>query len=85
MNILIISAALGALAGCTSTVWNHPTRGTATLQQDLEECKRRAMQEAMDHDPHTGNMLPVQEQVHQCLRAQGYIQRQRGDGGEGRR
>lgn len=66
---------LGLMASCGITRWEHPVKGIGGLQQDLAACEARARQGALEGDPHTGNVLSVQDHIDECLQARGYIKR----------
>ena len=69
---------LGADGGCGITGWDHPVKGIGSLQQDLVACEERAKRVAQEGDPHTGNVLTVQDHIDECLEARGYVKRSRG-------
>ncbi len=68
---------LGLMTGCGKTVWEHPVKGFEGLQQDLAVCEERAGQAAQEGDPHTGNVLSVQDHIDDCLQVRGYVKRSR--------
>jgi ferredoxin len=47
MKALFICLTLGLLAGCATTVWEHPTRGMAYFERDRSECEQQAANEEM--------------------------------------
>lgn len=65
----------GLPIGCATTVWEHPEKGTANLQEDLAQCEERARHAAQEGDPHTGNVLSMQDHLNECLEARGYLKR----------
>ncbi len=69
---------LGVMTGCGMSVWEHPVKGTGSLQQDLAACEERARQVAQEGDPHTGNVLSMQDHINECLQVHGYVKRSRG-------
>lgn len=73
--LIYAGCVLGLLMGCGKTVWEHPVKGTGSLQQDLAECEERARHAAQEGDPHTGNVLSMQDHINECLEAHGYVKR----------
>ncbi|MEP7150519.1 MAG: hypothetical protein ABI856_02330 [Nitrospira sp.] len=53
-------------------------KGIGGLQQDLAACGERATQGGQEGDPHTGNVLSVQDYIDECLQARGYVKRSGG-------
>ena len=66
---------LGVMAGCGVTRWEHLMKGIGVLQQDMAACEARAKQSGQEGDPHTGNMLSLQDHIDECLQARGYVKR----------
>ena len=66
---------LGLMAGCGKTVWEHPVKGAGSLPQDLTACEEGAREAAQEGDPHTGNVLSVQDHIDECLQIHGYVKR----------
>lgn len=66
------------MTGCGSTVWEHPVKGTGSLQQDIADCTELAEHAVQEGDPHSGNVLPLQEHINGCLQGRGYVQRSGG-------
>jgi hypothetical protein len=65
------------MTGCGKTVWEHPAKGTRSLQQDLATCEQWARQVAQEGDPHTGDVLSTQDHINECLQVHGYVERSR--------
>jgi hypothetical protein len=65
------------MTGCGKTVWEHPSKGSESFQQDLTACEKLAREAAQEGDPHTGNVLSVQDHINECLQVHGYVKRSR--------
>lgn len=76
--VMSAGTVVGLSIGCTQTVWEHPVKGTKSLQQDMAECEERAGHAAQEGDPHTGNVLSKQDYITECLEAYGYSKRSGG-------
>jgi hypothetical protein len=73
MHRVVLVCVLGVMAGCGRTVWDHPVKGTGSLQQDLADCRERAGRAMQEGDPHSGNAIPLQAHIDECLQRHGYV------------
>lgn len=63
------------LTGCAGKVWDHPTKSHEDASRDAQACQQRAAQMTAAIAP--GNLFYYQDQLAECLTAQGFVIRDR--------
>jgi len=73
MRLYVVLLVLSVSACAAATVLEHPGKGKATLQQDIDDCREAEVQRAKAFDPDSPYIL--QDRVLDCLKQRGYVQR----------
>lgn len=66
---IAIAAALGGLAGCTSTDWVHPNKPSSEYTNDYNRCQNLVLR---DPKLQQGSQLLILNATERCLQREGW-------------
>lgn len=66
---LSVAAALGSLAGCTSTDWVHPNKPSSEYTNDYNRCQNLVLR---DPKLQQGSQLLILNATERCLQREGW-------------